>query len=117
MSDRSPRSAPASVQYTPLTNFADSAVQPALSPDGRMLTFIRGSEPTLGGPGQIYVKLLPDGEPVQLTKDDCQEVEPEVLAGRNAHCVHHRPRDERGDDGHMGRAGAWRASTAVVDER
>ena len=36
-------SAPASVQYTQLTNFADSAVQPALSPDGRMLTFIRGS--------------------------------------------------------------------------
>ena len=76
MNGRSPRSTPASVQYTPLTNFADSAVQPALSPDGRMLTFIRGSEPTLGGPGQIYVKLLPDGEPVQLTKDDVKKFGP-----------------------------------------
>jgi len=34
-----------------------------------MLAFIRG-EYTFGGPGQIYVKLLPDGEPVQLTHDD-----------------------------------------------
>ena len=55
--------------YTQLTNFTDSAVCPALSPDGRMLAFIR-SEYTFGGPGQIYVKLLPDGEPVQLTHDD-----------------------------------------------
>jgi DNA-binding winged helix-turn-helix (wHTH) protein/Tol biopolymer transport system component len=54
--------------YTQLTNFTDSAVSPALSPDGRMLAFIRG-EYTFGGPGQIYVKLLPDGEPVQLTHD------------------------------------------------
>jgi Tol biopolymer transport system component/predicted Ser/Thr protein kinase len=60
---------PAQPQYTQLTNFADSATSPALSPDGRMLTFIRG-ESTFFGPGQIYVKLLPDGEPVQLTKDN-----------------------------------------------
>jgi serine/threonine protein kinase len=53
-------------QYTPLTNFADSATSPALSPDGRMLTFIRGAS-TFFGSGQIYVKLLPDGQPVQLT--------------------------------------------------
>jgi serine/threonine protein kinase len=55
--------------FTQLTNFADSVTAPALSPDGRMLAFIRG-ESTFSGPGQIYVKLLPDGEPVQLTKDD-----------------------------------------------
>jgi Tol biopolymer transport system component len=61
--------APARLEYTQLTNFADSATSPALSPDGRMLAFIR-SEYTFGGPGQIYVKLLPDGEPVQLTHDD-----------------------------------------------
>ena len=60
---------PTPLQYTQLTNFADSATSPALSPDGRMLAFIRG-ESTFGGPGQIYVKLLPDGEPVQLTHDD-----------------------------------------------
>ncbi len=33
---------PARLQYTQLTNFADSATSPALSPDGRMLAFIRG---------------------------------------------------------------------------
>jgi DNA-binding winged helix-turn-helix (wHTH) protein/Tol biopolymer transport system component len=67
---RLPRpAAPAHIEYTQLTNFADSATSPALSPDGHMLAFIR-SEYTFGGPGQIYVKLLPDGEPVQLTFDD-----------------------------------------------
>jgi eukaryotic-like serine/threonine-protein kinase len=59
---------PVRLEYTQLTNFADSAVAPALSPDGRMLAFIRGNE-TFIGPGEIFVKLLPDGEPVQLTHD------------------------------------------------
>jgi Tol biopolymer transport system component len=54
--------------YTQITHFTDSAVAPALSPDGRMLAFIRSEYP-FGGSGQIYVKLLPDGEPVQLTHD------------------------------------------------
>jgi len=49
--------APARLEYTQLTNFTDSATSPALSPDDRMLTFIRGTE-TFAGPGQIYVKLL-----------------------------------------------------------
>jgi len=62
-------------QYTALTNFADSATSPALSPDGRMLTFIRGPG-TFFTPGQIYVKLLPDGEPVQLTNDDMPKLGP-----------------------------------------
>jgi Tol biopolymer transport system component len=62
-------------EYTQLTNFADSATSPALSPDGRMLTFIRG-ESTFFGPGQIYVKLLPDGEPVRLTNDTFYKLSP-----------------------------------------
>ena len=62
-------------EYTQLTNFADSATSPALSPDGRMLAFIRG-ESTFFGPGQIYVKLLPDGEPVQLTNDNLAKMSP-----------------------------------------
>ncbi len=59
-----------------LTNFTDSATSPALSPDGRMLTFIRG-ENTFVGPGQIYVKVLPDGEPVQLTHDSLAKMSPQ----------------------------------------
>ena len=31
-------------EYTQITNFTDSAVAPSLSPDGRMVTFIRGGE-------------------------------------------------------------------------
>ncbi len=54
--------------YTQITNFTDGAVSPALSPDGRMLAFIRSDKGWLT-PDQIYVMLLPDGEPVQLTHD------------------------------------------------
>ena len=55
-------------EYTQLTSFADSAVAPTLSPDGRMLAFIRG-ENTFEGPGDVYVKRLPNGYPVQVTHD------------------------------------------------
>jgi eukaryotic-like serine/threonine-protein kinase len=63
------------VQYVPLTNFTDSAVTPSLSPDGRMLAFIRGQS-TFTGPGDVYVKLLPDGDPVQLTHDGGEKMGP-----------------------------------------
>ena len=53
-------------EYIQLTNFSDSANAPSLSPDGRMVTFKRGGDSFLG-PGQIFVKLLPNGESVQLT--------------------------------------------------
>src|SRR5258705_7189588 len=56
-------------EYTQLTNFTDAAVAPSLSPDGRMVTFIRGGEFFLSQGGQIYVKLLPNGESVRLTND------------------------------------------------
>jgi DNA-binding winged helix-turn-helix (wHTH) protein len=55
-------------KWVQLTKFPDSVSQPALSPDGRMLAFIRGYFTSMG-PGQVYVKMLPDGEPVQLTHD------------------------------------------------
>jgi hypothetical protein len=54
--------------WTQITNFTDSAVAPALSPDGRMVAFLRSSS-WFHTPDQIYVKLLPNGEPVQLTND------------------------------------------------
>ena len=64
-----------SSQWVQLTKFPDSVTQPTLSPDGRMLAFIRG-ESSFFGPGQIYVKILPDGEPVQLTHDDLAKMSP-----------------------------------------
>jgi Tol biopolymer transport system component len=56
-----------SSEYTQITDLAESAVSPSLSPDGRMVTFKVGENFFLGG-GQIYVKLLPDGESVPLTR-------------------------------------------------
>jgi len=75
---RRPPAAPAPTpptQFIQITNFADSATSPALSPDGRMLTFIRGPS-TFFSQGQIYVKLLPDGQPVQLTDTDILKFAP-----------------------------------------
>jgi DNA-binding winged helix-turn-helix (wHTH) protein/Tol biopolymer transport system component len=62
-------------QWVPLTKFSDSVSQPALSADGKMLAFIRGDY-TFFGPGQVYVKVLPDGQPVQLTHDSLDKMSP-----------------------------------------
>jgi Tol biopolymer transport system component len=66
---------PCSSSWEPLTDFADSATSPALSPDGRMLAFIRGPD-TFVSSGQIYVKLLPGGDPVRLTHDNLPKMSP-----------------------------------------
>jgi serine/threonine protein kinase len=58
--------------YTQLTSFTDSAAGPVLSPDGRMLAFFRSNNPFLT-PDEIWVKLLPNGEPVQVTHDPRQK--------------------------------------------
>ena len=57
----------ASSDFTQITDLTESAVAPTLSPDGRMVTFKVGENYFLGD-GQIYVKLLPNGESVQLTR-------------------------------------------------
>jgi tRNA A-37 threonylcarbamoyl transferase component Bud32 len=61
--------------WVQLTNFPDSVSQPALSPDGRMLTFVRGPA-TFYTAGQVYIKLLPAGEPKELTHDDYLKMSP-----------------------------------------
>jgi eukaryotic-like serine/threonine-protein kinase len=58
-----------------LTFFTDSAVYPTISPDGRVMAFIRGDD-TFFGAGEIYVKLLPSGEAVQLTHDSFLKLAP-----------------------------------------
>jgi len=62
-------------EWVQLTNFPDSVTQPALSPDGRMLTFVRGSS-TFAAPGEIYIKILPAGQPVELTHDNLSKMSP-----------------------------------------
>ena len=67
--------APVKTEWEQLTFFTDSAVYPTLSPDGRMLAFIRGPDSFIGS-GQVYVKLLPSGDPVQLTHDEQRKFSP-----------------------------------------
>jgi serine/threonine protein kinase/Tol biopolymer transport system component len=60
-----------------LTDFNDSALAPALSPDGRMLTFIRGGNfASSAARGQVYVQMLPKGQPIQLTRDQYNKEQP-----------------------------------------
>lgn len=68
---RSPRHS----EWIQLTRFADPVSQPALSPDGRTMAFIRSAS-TFFGAGQVYVKSLPDGEPRQLTNDGLSKTNP-----------------------------------------
>jgi eukaryotic-like serine/threonine-protein kinase len=65
-------------EWIQLTKLPDSVIHPALSPDGRVIAFIRGpSNPiTPFAPGQVFVKMLPDGEPVQLTNDKLPKMSP-----------------------------------------
>ena len=59
------------LRWEQLTQFNDSAEVPALSPDGRVLAFLRG-DGDIGGStarGQLWIKQLPAGDPVQLTND------------------------------------------------
>jgi eukaryotic-like serine/threonine-protein kinase len=66
---------PASLRIEQITAFPDFAVAPALSTDGKMLTFIRGRD-TFMGPGQVYLKRLPSGETVELTHDSVPKMSP-----------------------------------------
>ena len=72
---RLPHAAPARTEYTQITHFADSATSPALSPDGRLLTFIRGAS-TFEGPGEVYLKELAGGDSVPLTSDGSAKMSP-----------------------------------------
>jgi serine/threonine protein kinase len=66
-------------QWVQITKFPDSVGQPALSPDGRMLAFMRSDSAFLGE-GQVYIKRLPDGEPVQLTHDSISKEGPPTFS-------------------------------------
>ena len=65
--------------------FGEPAGAFAGRPDGGVYS----RQPTFFGPGQIYVKILPDGEPVQLTHDNADKNEPGVFTRRRAHRVYH----------------------------
>ena len=69
MSRSKPVPLPPKSEYVQLTNFTDSASAPALSPDGKMVAFLRGGGQFFQSRGQVYVKVLPNGAPVQLTNE------------------------------------------------
>lgn len=64
------------LQWERLTNFDDSAEAPAVSPDGKVVAFVRGPGGGFGGvgsPGQIWLRSLPRGEAQQLTRTNLRK--------------------------------------------
>ena len=59
-----------SLRWEQLTNFNDAAEIPTLSPDGKVVAFARGPGDfgSSVNHGQIWLKTLPDGDPIQLTR-------------------------------------------------
>jgi serine/threonine protein kinase len=78
-------------EWVQITNFADSVTSPSLSPDGRMLTFLRGDD-TFTTLGQVYVMLLPHSDPVRLTNDSMPKMSP-VFSPDGSHIVYTSPWD------------------------
>ena len=111
---RAPAGPAARSEWVQLTQFPDSVIQPALSPDGRMVAFLRApSSPLVPfANGQVYVKTLPDGEPLQLTNDGLQKMSP-VFSPDGAP---NRLWDRRGAVclGHVDRPGAWWRAAAMA---
>lgn len=57
------------IAYEPLTSFTEAAFEPALSPDGRMMAFLVGSDAGFPFIGQVYTMMLPEGKAIQRTHD------------------------------------------------
>jgi eukaryotic-like serine/threonine-protein kinase len=79
------------IDWVQITNFADAVTSPAFSPDGRMLTFLRGDD-TFVTAGQVYVMLLPHGNPVRLTNDSSPKMSP-VFSSDGANVTYTVPWD------------------------
>jgi serine/threonine protein kinase/WD40 repeat protein len=75
LTSRERRSPSLAGEWVQVTNFSDSATEPALSADGQWLTFLRGPR-TFSTLGQVYVMRLPDGEPRALTDDNRMKMSP-----------------------------------------
>ncbi len=62
-------------RWVQITRLPDSVTQPVLSPDGRMVAFLRGPNTFVGG-AELYAMILPGGEPIQLTHDQKPKMSP-----------------------------------------
>jgi serine/threonine protein kinase len=64
------RAAAPNLRWERLTNFDDAAEAPAVSSDGKLIAFLRGpgSFGSSVNAGQLWLKPLPNGEPIQLTR-------------------------------------------------
>ena len=100
----SSRPHPVATRYAKLTDFTDSAGNPALSPDGKMLAFIRGGDSFVSA-NAIYVKMLPNGEPQRLTADNREKYGLAFLSRRFSNRLHGHAGPDFRDRRHLGPRG------------
>lgn len=82
------------VQVQRLTDAVGLEETPAISPDGKTVTYAAAS----GGRRQIWVRLLAGGTPLQLTKDDADHYEPR-WAPDSASLIYYTPASQPGEPG------------------
>ncbi|MDP8979806.1 MAG: hypothetical protein M3O35_04355 [Acidobacteriota bacterium] len=82
------------VQFSRLTDFVGLEDSPAISPDGKMVTFIARTE----GRRQIWVRLLAGGVPLQVTRDDADHEQPR-WAPDSSSLIYYTPSPSPGEQG------------------
>lgn len=82
------------VQVQRLTDAVGLEETPAISPDGKAVTYAAAS----GGRRQIWVRLLAGGTPLQLTKDDADHYEPR-WSPDSASLIYYTPASQPGEPG------------------
>ena len=82
------------VQLQRLTDFVGMEESPAVSPDGKTVTFVA----QVDGRSQIWIRLLAGGTPLQITKDDADHAEPRWSSDSSS-IIYYSPSPTPGEEG------------------
>jgi serine/threonine protein kinase len=82
------------VYFQRLSDFIGINESPAISPDGRLVAYVR----LMGARRQIWLQLVAGGPPLQLTHDDADHQEPRWTPDSSS-LIYYTPPTSPGDDG------------------
>ena len=79
------------VNFVRLTDFAGLEESPALSPDGKSVAFVAIQRDR----GEVWVRLLAGGPPLEITRDSGEHLDPAVVPGFFSGYLLHSPSERR----------------------